>query len=91
MHIELDDSTKQWLIAKGKPVSVKTISVSNCCAPPIQDLMTTFGTPKDLHNYKEIKIDNISIYIEKPLSFNERLTFKLSGIGLFKMVSAKVG
>lgn len=51
MHIELDKEVKRWLQSKGKHVSVKTIQVNTCCAPPIQDLMTHIGKPKDLHNY----------------------------------------
>ena len=91
MQIELDTNTKKWMQSKGKPVSVKTISVNACCAPPVQELMTHLGKPKDVHNYYEIKIDNLSVYVEKNLSNNEKMTLKLTGIGIFKMISAKLG
>lgn len=91
MQIELDTNTKKWIQSKGKPVSVKTISVNACCAPPVQELMTHLGKPKDVHNYKEIKIDNLSVFVEKHLVHNEKITLKLTGIGVFKMVSAKLG
>ena len=89
MQIQIDDNTKNYIQSKGKPISVKTLQVSSCCAPPIQELMTYFGKPKDVHNYKELKLDNVSIFIEKHLSSNEKMTLKLSGIGIFKSISAK--
>ncbi|WP_339173096.1 CC/Se motif family (seleno)protein [Solibacillus sp. FSL R5-0691] len=91
MQIELDATTKKWMQAKGKPVSVKTISVNACCAPPVQELMTHLGKPKDVHNYNEFQIDNLCVYVEKSLSHNEKMTLKLTGIGIFKMISAKLG
>ena len=91
MQIVLDTNTKKWMQSKGKPVAVKTISVNACCAPPVQELMTHLGKPKDVHNYKEIKIDDLSVYVEKNLSNNEKMTLKLTGIGIFKMISAKLG
>ena len=90
MQIELDTNTKKWMQSKGKPVSVKTISVNACCAPPVQELMTHLGKPKDVHNYNEIKIDDLSVYVEKNLTNNAKMTLKLTGIGIFKMISAKL-
>ncbi|MCG7344201.1 Fe-S oxidoreductase [Sporosarcina sp. ACRSL] len=89
MHIELDANAKSWLQSKGEQVSIKTIQVNACCAPPIQDLMTRLGKQKDLHNYVEIKVDNLSIYVEKHLSLNEKITLKLTGFGIFKTITAK--
>ena len=89
MQIQIDENTKNYIQSKGKPIFVKTLQVSSCCAPPIQELMTYFSKPKDVHNYKELKLDNISIYIEKHLSLNEKMTLKLSGIGIFKTITAK--
>ncbi|WP_256363918.1 hypothetical protein [Psychrobacillus sp. FJAT-21963] len=34
MHVELDAKVKRWLQSKGEHVSVKTIQVNACCAPP---------------------------------------------------------
>lgn len=89
MHVELDERVKSWLQSKGKDVSVKTIQVNACCAPPIQDLITHLGKPKDLHNYNEIKVDNLSIFVEKPLSLNEKMTLTFTGMGIFKTITAK--
>lgn len=89
MHIELDANAKKWIQSKGKPVSVKMIQVNACCAPPVQELMTHLGKPKDLHNYEEFNIDNLAIFVEKHLLRNEKLIMKLSGVGIFKMISAK--
>ena len=91
MHIELDANTKRWIQSKGKPVSVKMIQVNACCAPPVQELMTHLGKPKDLHNYKEFKIDNSAIFVEKHLLRNEKMILKLTGIGIFKTITVKLG
>ena len=90
MQIELDKNAKKWMQTKGKPVSVKSIHVNACCAPPVQELMTHLGKPKDVHNYQEIKIDNLLIYVEKHLAHSGKMTLKLTGIGIFKMISAKL-
>lgn len=89
MHVELDEIVKRWLKSKGGNVIVKTIRVNACCAPPIQDLITHIGKPKDLHKYVEIKVDNLSIFVEKHLSLNEKMTLKLTGMGIFKTITAK--
>lgn len=91
MHVELDVKVKKWLQSKGDHVhvTVKTIQVNACCAPPIQDLITHLGNPKDLQNYVEIKVDNLSIFVEKHLSLNEKMTLKLTGMGIFKTITAK--
>ena len=90
VHIQLDENTKRWIQSKGKPVSVKTIQVNSCCAPPIQDLMTYLGKPKDLHNYTEVEIDDLLIFVDKHLFLNDKITLKLMGIGIFKTVTAKL-
>lgn len=90
MHIQLDENTKSWIQSKGKPVSVKTMQINSCCAPPIQDLLTYLGKPKDLHNYTEVEIDDLSIFVEKHLLLNEKMTLKLMGIGIFKTITAKL-
>lgn len=88
MHIQLDEKTKDWLRSKGKPLSVKFYYLKTCCAPAIQDLDTTFKRPKNLQNYTEVQIDDLSIFLEKPLASYEKITLKLVGIGAFKMISA---
>ena len=90
MHIQLDANTKSWIQSKGKPVTVKTMQVNSCCAPPIQDLMTHLGKPKDLYNYTEVEVDDLSIFVEKHLLLNEKMTLKLMGIGIFKTITARL-
>ncbi|MER1998886.1 MAG: CC/Se motif family (seleno)protein [Lysinibacillus sp.] len=88
MELFIDEQTKSWLQDKGKPVAVKTLRVTACCAPPIQELTTYFSKPKDIHNYEELHIDNCFIYIEKPLMLDGKITLKLTGISIFKTISA---
>lgn len=90
MHIQLDDQTKSWLQAKGKPVSIKILHVNSCCAPPIQDVMTSLGKPKNVHHYKEFEIDGVSVFVEKSLTYQESILLKLTGIGIFKTITAKL-
>ena len=88
MQLLIDEQTKSWLSAKGKPISVKALHISTCCAPPIQELTTYFSKPKDIDHYTELQINNCFIYIEKPLMLNEKITLKLAGFGVFKTISA---
>ena len=90
MHIQLDANTKRWIQSKGKPVTVKVNQIRSCCAPAIQDLMTQLGKPKDLHNYTEVEIDDLTIFVDKHIFLNEKITLKLMGIGIFKTVTAKL-
>ena len=90
MHIQLDANTKSWIQSKGKPVTVKVNQIRPCCVPAIQDLMTHLGKPKDLHNYKEVEIDDLLIFVDKHLFLNDKITLKLMGIGIFKTVTAKL-
>ena len=91
MHIQLDENTKRWIQSKGKPVTVKGNQIRPCCVPSaIQELMTHLGKPKDFHNYTEVQIDDLSIFVDKHLFLNEKITLKLMGIGIFKTVTAKL-
>lgn len=90
MHVQLDTKVKNWLQSKGEQITVKSIQVNGCCAPPIQDLMTHLGKPKDSHKYHEFKVDNLSVFVEKHLLTNEKMTLKLTGIGIFKTITATV-
>ena len=90
MHVEVGANAKEWLQSKGEQVTVKTIHVNSCCAPPIQEVMTHLRKPKDLHNYVEVKVDNLSIFIERHLTLNEKMTLKLTGMGIFKTITAKI-
>lgn len=90
MEIQINQESKKWLQRKGKPLIIKSLQVGGCCAPPVHEFMTRFGTPKDIKSYKEFKIDNLSIFVEKSLLTFNTLEIKLSGMGVFKTISVKI-
>lgn len=90
MPLHIDEQTKSYLTAKGKPLSIKLLEVNNCCAPTLQELMTVPGKPKDIDNYYEAYVGNIPVYIRKPLKLDDQIELKVSGFGIFKSVSAKL-
>ncbi|MBU8879647.1 Fe-S oxidoreductase [Bacillus sp. FJAT-29790] len=90
MKIEIDGESKKWIESKGKQLTVKTIEVKGCCAPGVQEIVAVPGKPKSLNHYNEFIVDNLSIYIQKQIRGKEKLTLKLSGIGFFKTISAKL-
>ncbi|MER2107242.1 MAG: CC/Se motif family (seleno)protein [Solibacillus sp.] len=83
-------TNKNWLHAKGKLLVIKTLLVNSCCAPSIKEVTTQLGKPKDWQYYNEIQLDGLTIFVEKPLASYEKMTLKLKGIGLFKMVSVRL-
>lgn len=90
LQIELKEDVKNWLQSKGNQVTVKTIEVNSCCAPGVQELFTHQGKPKNLQNYEEFKNEDLSIFVQKHLTSKQKLSLKLSGISIFKTISAKV-
>ena len=90
MHIQLDEKTKSYIQSKGKPISVKLLQINSCCAPSIEEVTIHFGKPKDVYNYIELKMDDLSIFVEKQISHNKEMTLKLFGLGVFKTVIADI-
>lgn len=90
LHIELNEDVKNWLRSKGNQVTVKTIEINSCCAPGVQELFAHHGKPKDMQNYEEFKEEDFSIYIQKSLTSKQKISIKLSGISIFKTISAKL-
>lgn len=90
MNVEIDAESKKWLESKGNQLTVKTLDVKGCCSPGVQDVTAIPGKPKDLHQYNELKVDNLSIYVQKMICNKEKLTLKLSGIRFLKSISAKL-
>ena len=90
LHIELNEEVKNWLRSKGNQVTVKTIEINSCCAPGVQELFAHQGKPKDLQNYEEFKEEDLSIFIQKSLTSKQKISLKLSGISIFKTISAKL-
>lgn len=90
MALLIDEQTKGFLTAKGKPLTIKLVEVNNCCAPTLQQLMTIANKPKDIQNYYETTIEQIPVYVQKPLNLDDEIELKVSGFGIFKSVSAKL-
>lgn len=89
MIIEVDPLSKRWIEGKGKALTIKMLNVQSCCAPGIQEMIAVPGTPKTLERFSEFKVDGLSIFVQKNIRANERLTLKLSGFTPFKTMSVK--
>jgi len=90
MVIEIDADSKKWIESKGKHLTVKTIAVSSCCAPSVQEIVALPAKPKILNQYHEFIVDNLLIYVQKNIGKKEKLTLKLSGFSILKTMSAKL-
>ncbi|AZV42950.1 CC/Se motif family (seleno)protein [Peribacillus asahii] len=90
MIFELDDKAKNWIESKGKHLTVNSVEVKGCCAVGVQDLLAIPKKPKGLNRYNEFKIDNLSLYIQKNIKVQDKISLKTSGIGFFKGISAKL-
>lgn len=91
MEIQLTEDVKEWIGAKGKVVTLKTIEVNGCCAPGVQELFTHFEKPKDMQNYYVFKEGELTIYVQKQLTSSPIITLYVSGFSVFKTISAKLG
>lgn len=90
MYVEIDDRTKNWIETRGTHLTVKILDVDACCAPNVEEVVAVPGKPKSFDHFNPIKVDNLTIYIQKNLCSKERLVLKLSGIGFLKTISAKI-
>lgn len=90
MQLVLYDDVKEWIRSKGSQATVQLLQVKGCCAPEIQDFVVLPVKPKDTREYVEFNVDNVSIYVYKPISVREKLTLQLKGFGIFRTVFAKV-
>lgn len=90
MNVQLDSESKKWIESKGSQLTVKVMDVKACCAPDVQEVVAVPGKPKTLDRFKEFKVDNISIFVQKTICGKEQLSLKLSGISFLKSISAKV-
>lgn len=90
MQLVLNDDVKEWIRSKGSQATVQLLQVKGCCAPEIQDFVVLPVKPKDTKQYVEFNVDNLLIYVHKPISVKEKLTLQLKGFGIFKTLSAKV-
>lgn len=90
MLVEIDDESKKWLEAKGSQLTIKLLEVDACCAPPVHEVVAIPGKPSTSADYNQLKVDNLSIYVQNKICNKEKLTLKLSGFSLFKTISAKL-
>ncbi|MFO1441952.1 Fe-S oxidoreductase [Bacillus sp. Bva_UNVM-123] len=90
MQVEMDSASKMWIESKGRQLTVKILEVSSCCAPSVQEVVAVPGRPKTLHQFNELMIDNLSIYIQKTLYEHKKLSLTLSGFSFLKSISAKL-
>jgi hypothetical protein len=90
MDIEIDAAAKKWIKAKGNELTVKRINVQTCCAPGVQELLAIPGKPKQLEQYQQYTVDDVSFYVEKDIRGNHILSVQLSGFACFKTISANL-
>ncbi|MFC5560193.1 CC/Se motif family (seleno)protein [Ureibacillus thermophilus] len=90
MHIKMDEEVKKRIRSKGNQLTVQLLEVQGCCAPTVQELVVSSFKPKKMQQYQEFIVEDISVYVQKPLLMNEKLTLQMKGFGLFKTISAKV-
>jgi hypothetical protein len=90
MHIEMNSESKKWIEAKGRQLTVKILETRGCCAPGVSEIIAVPAKPKISHHYKEFKVENLSIYVQKMLCNKEKLTLELSGISFLKSISASL-
>lgn len=90
MHVEIDTESKKWIESKGSQLTVKILETKTCCAPGVQEVVAVPGKPKTTNHFTELKVDNLSIYVQKIICNKEKLTLKLTGISFLKSLSAKL-
>lgn len=90
MLIEIDDEVKHRIRSKGNQLTVQLLEVGGCCAPDVQEIVVSTFKPKNMQQYEEFNVDNLSVYVQKNLLMNKKLTLQMKGFGIFKTISAKV-
>jgi hypothetical protein len=86
----MDKESKRWIEAKGRELTVKILEAKACCAPGVQEVIAVPGKPKKTEYFNQVNYEDLSIYVQKPLSGKEKLTLKLSGFSILKSLSAKI-
>lgn len=90
MHVEIHEGVKDWIRSKGNQLTVQLLEVKGCCAPDIEGLVVLPRKPKNVQNYREFTIDDLSVYVQTPIAMKEKLVLQLKGFGILKTVTAKV-
>ena len=90
MLIEMNEEVKERIRSKGNQLTVQLLEVRSCCAPDVQELVVLPFKPKNIQQYHEITIGDISVYVQKPLLLKEKMTLQMKGFGIFKRISAAV-
>lgn len=89
MILEIEEQAKKWIEAKGNTLTVKTLEVNSCCSVGIQEMVAVPGKPKTFERFREVKIDNLTIYVQKNIHVKDKLLLELSGFGFLKSISVK--
>ena len=90
LNININVDTKAFIEKKGKVLTVEMIKAAGCCGGGPIELTTKFEKPEMVERFHEVKIDEITIYVEKAIKAkDDTLTLKLSGLGFLKYVSAE--
>ncbi|EGL82996.1 hypothetical protein CathTA2_1495 [Caldalkalibacillus thermarum TA2.A1] len=89
LHVQLEERAKNWLVSKGKMLTVQLLKARGCCGGGPMELTTRLGEPDDPQRFKEIQVDDLRIFvpyhIEQFLKEDE-LQLKLWGLGPFKSI-----
>ncbi|MBA9027026.1 MULTISPECIES: CC/Se motif family (seleno)protein [Bacillaceae] len=87
MIIEIEEQAKKWIEAKGNTITVKNLVVNGCCSVGIQEIVAVPGKPKYLEQYREMRMDHLSVYVQNNITVQNKLLLKLSGISFLKSIS----
>ncbi len=82
--IVIDSKAKEWIMKKGKALTIESVHFPNCCVP-IVELSFVYGKPADKEKFEKIMTEGLEFYIEKGLNFkNSEIKIGLTGFYLFK-------
>ena len=90
MIIDLDQEAKKWIQSKGSQLTVKILDVKLCCSPGVQEVVAVPGKPQMMQQYHEMQVDDLTIYVQRLLCGDKKLTLKMSGALFLKSIAAKM-
>ena len=86
LQISIDEKAQNFLSKKGNMMTLSSICLESCCVP-IHEVVIQYTKPEKLQMFKEIKLGNISLFIDKKLEFKDRvIKLKHSGFGPFQTI-----
>jgi hypothetical protein len=82
----MDIHVKNFIEEKGGILTIELVNGQlSCCNGPIE-LVALPVKPKNPNHFYEVKIDNITIFVQKGITPKEELTLQRSGFGRFKWI-----